>query len=365
MCIHHGKTCNHTWQGSHIELPLQNHLNTIAKILLTLPTSLRGQGSPFGLSAFAGWSIFSTLHIMAKKRTLVSFDWAAKNLLRRKADYVILEGFLTMLLHKDIKIKNIADSESNQSGDEGKYNRVDILAEENDGSLIIVEVQFTPEIDYFHRMLFGSSKVLADHFGKGMPYSKVRKVYSVNIVYFDLGSGKDYIYHGTTSFKGLHYNDELELSPKQKEEFGKLEIKDIYPEFYILKVDRFNDEVRDKLDEWIYFFKNSDIEPGFSAPGLAEANERLEYERLSPEEQRAYDRYVDMLRSNESSLYTAKLEGKAEGLAEGKAEGLAEGKAEGLAEGKLEGKVEGMAAVFSLLEKGLSLEEAKRQLGVK
>ncbi|MDR3000731.1 MAG: hypothetical protein LBU89_05650 [Fibromonadaceae bacterium] len=28
-----------------------------------------------------------------KERTLVSFDWAIKNLLRNKADYVILEGF--------------------------------------------------------------------------------------------------------------------------------------------------------------------------------------------------------------------------------------------------------------------------------
>jgi predicted transposase/invertase (TIGR01784 family) len=276
---------------------------------------------------------------MAKKRTLVSFDWAAKNLLRRKANYVVLEGFLTTLIGKKIRIKSIADSESNKEAENQKYNRVDILAEEKGGTLIIVEIQFTPEIDYFHRMLFGSSKSLVDHLDKGMPYSKIRKVYSVNIVYFDLGTGKDYIYHGTTTFKGMHYNDELGLSKKQKEEFGKLNIKDIYPEFYILKVDRFNNDVTDKIDEWIYFFKNSEIEPGFDAPGLAEANEILEYNRLSYEEQLIYDKYVDNRRSNESSLYTAELIGEARGLEKGKAEGLAKGKAEGLAEGEAKVKI--------------------------
>ena len=252
----------------------------------------------------------------------MSFDWAIKYLLKNKADYVVLEGFLTTLLGKEMKIKSLTDGESSQSGPGDKINRVDILAEENNGSLILIELQFTPELDYYHRMLFGSSKAIVNHMGKGMPYSTVKKVYSINIVYFDLGGGRDYIYHGTTTFKGLHYNDILELSPKQREEFAKLEVKDIYPEFYILKVNQFKDSVQSKLDEWMYYFKNSKVEPGFEAPGLAEANELLEYARLSVEDQRAYDWYEDKRRSADSSVYTAKLEGKAEGLAEGKAEGI-------------------------------------------
>jgi predicted transposase/invertase (TIGR01784 family) len=298
---------------------------------------------------------------MASKRTLVSFDWAAKNLLRRKANYVILEGFLTTLIGKKIKIKNITDSESNKENEKRKYNRVDILAEEKNGSLIIVELQFTPEIDYFHRMLFGSSKSLVDHLDKGMPYSKIRKVYSVNIVYFDLGAGKDYIYHGTTSFKGLHYNDDLGLSKKQKEEFGKLEVKDIYPEFYILKVDRFSNDVKDKIDEWIYFFKNDKIEPNFKAPGLAEANEKLEYSRLSYEEQLIYDKYVDRDRSDKSTLYTARLEGEdigeERGLKKGKAEGELIGEERGLKKGKAEGELIGE-------ERGLKKGKADEKISI-
>jgi predicted transposase/invertase (TIGR01784 family) len=247
---------------------------------------------------------------MAQDRTLISFDWAIKNLLRSKADYVILEGFLATLLGKEIKIKSLNDAEGDKNSEDSKYNRVDILAEEKDGTLIIIELQFTQEIDYFHRMLFGSSKALVDYLGEGMPYSKIRKVYSINIVYFDLGSGKDYIYHGTTTFKGLHYNDELELTIRQKEEFGKLEIKDIYPEFYILKINQFKNIIKNKIDEWMYYFKNSAIKSNFKAPGLNAADKKLEYSRLSLKDKRRYDKFVDARRSNDSTIYTAKKEGE-------------------------------------------------------
>ena len=39
------------------------------------------------------------------KRTLVSFDWATKKLLRHKANFDLLEGFLSELLKDDILIK--------------------------------------------------------------------------------------------------------------------------------------------------------------------------------------------------------------------------------------------------------------------
>ena len=262
------------------------------------------------------------------------------------------------MLGKEIKIKKFTKSESDKYPKDSRLDRFDILAEENGGTLIIVEVQFTPEIDYFHRMLFGSSKAIAEHIGKGMDYSKVRKVYSVNVVYFDLGAGRDYIYHGTTTFRGLHYKDELKLTEKQKAEFARLEIKDIYPEYYILKVDRFKNSVKNKIDEWMYFLKNSEIKPKFKAQGLAEAAERLEYSRLSLEDRRAYEKYVDIRRSNKSTVYTAKLEGEAIG----EARGLEKGKAIGEARGLEKGIAEGEARVLTLVAKGHSLEQIKKIL---
>ncbi|MDR2448652.1 MAG: Rpn family recombination-promoting nuclease/putative transposase, partial [Prevotellaceae bacterium] len=152
--------------------------------------------------------------------------------------------------------------------------------------------------------------------------------YSINIVYFALGKGDDYVYHGHTAFRGLHTGDKLQLTPAQREEFGMMEAGDLFPEYYILEVTHFNDVAKDTLDEWIYYLKNDKIEEGFSAQGLVQARELLDYDRLPDEEKQAYDRAVDNRRSERSSIHTAKKEGimecEASGLEKGRAEGRAE-----------------------------------------
>ena len=65
---------------------------------------------------------------MDKKRTFISFDWALKRLLRNKANFVVLEGFLTTLLGTTIKIHKLLESEGNQDRNDSKYNRVDLPA---------------------------------------------------------------------------------------------------------------------------------------------------------------------------------------------------------------------------------------------
>ena len=140
---------------------------------------------------------------MSKK--LISFDWAIKKLLRNKANFVVLEGFLSELLFDNIKIKQILESEGNQETDDDKFNRVDILTQNSKNELIIIEIQSTYEIDYFHRMAYG--KAIAENHTLGTKYSEIKKVISINIVYFNLGQGQDYIYKGRTTFTGLHQKE--------------------------------------------------------------------------------------------------------------------------------------------------------------
>ncbi|MEI7595989.1 MAG: Rpn family recombination-promoting nuclease/putative transposase [Bacteroidota bacterium] len=244
---------------------------------------------------------------MAKK--IIQFDWALKKLLRQKANYDILEGFLSVLLKQDIIIKNILDSESNKETENDKFNRVDIFAETNGSELIIIELQVDNEVDYFQRMAYGTSKAITECMSTGDKYVKVKKVYSVNIVYFDLGQGKDYVYHGTTEFKGMHQNDILTLSEKQKQAMPHHKISDIFPEYYVLKVNDFNDLAKDKLDEWIYVLKNSEVKEEFTAQGLDKVKVKLNYEGMSESEKNRYNE--DMLnKSNaKSTLWTAKVEG--------------------------------------------------------
>ncbi len=160
---------------------------------------------------------------------LVRFDFAIKYLLRNKSNFVIIEGFLSELLKREVKIQQFLESESNKVTLEDKSNRVDILAELDGKELVIIEIQNKDELDYFYRMLYSTSKLITEHIYSGEAYSKVRKIISINIIYFELGQGKDYIYHGKTKFTGIHLKDTLQLSENQKKVFKKKHVYELYP----------------------------------------------------------------------------------------------------------------------------------------
>jgi predicted transposase/invertase (TIGR01784 family) len=262
---------------------------------------------------------------MAKK--LIRFDWAMKKMLRHKANFDILEGFLSELLSEEVKIKQVLDSESNKETEDDKFNRVDILVENEKGELVIIEVQNTQEHDYFHRMLFGASKAITEHIKEGSAYANVKKVISITIAYFDLGQGKDYVYHGTNVFKGIHKGDILGLSDKQMEAYNKTKVHEIYPEYWVIKTGKFSGRVKDKLDEWVYFLKNAEIKPNFSARGLKAASEKLDEMKLPEKERAAYNSYIKHLMSISSRNHTIEIDTK-EIINKANEEGKEQGKEE-------------------------------------
>ena len=241
----------------------------------------------------------------------IRFDWAMKRLLRNKANFGVLEGFLTTLLGERIIIQKLLESESNQADEFDKYNRVDILAEDSKGELILIEVQNNNEYAYFQRMLFGTSKLVTEYINRGEGYAKVRKVYSVNIVYFSLGHGTDIVYHGKTEFRGIHNGELLELTPFQKQTFKVDAVSQLYPEYYILKVNDFNQVAKTALEEWIYYLNTGDIPDGASAPGLEEAKERLKLDRMTKDELKAYYRHLDNIVILRDNIFTERAEGRA------------------------------------------------------
>lgn len=251
------------------------------------------------------------------KENLIRFDWAMKRLLRDKSNYVVLEGFLSTLLGEDLHINRFLESESNQEDADDKFNRADMLVEDSHGKLLIIEVQNNRELDYFHRMLYGVSKTISEYINLGDDYDKVRKVYSINIVYFDLGQGKDYVYHGKTVFRGLHdANDILKLSVRQREMFVGKEAGDIFPEYYVLRVNDFDKVAKTPLDEWIQFLKTGEIDRTATAKGLPEARERLRVDSLSAPEKQAYYRDMEAQRYQRSVIKTGWYEGIAKGRQE-------------------------------------------------
>jgi predicted transposase/invertase (TIGR01784 family) len=239
---------------------------------------------------------------MKKQRQLVSFDWAIKKLLRSKSNFGILEGFLSELLAVDIKIIEILESEANPEYEKNKYNRVDLKVKDQNGEILIIEVQYNREYDYFHRLSYGSSKVIVEHMKEGQAYEGISKVISISILYFDLGAGEDYIYKGRTVFTGMHLNDELDLNQIQKTKFNYDSVSDIFPEYYLIKINQFNDVAKDSLDEWIYFLKNEEIKDDFHAKGLKEAKTTLDVMKMPPEQRSKYEAYHEDLHY-QASMY--------------------------------------------------------------
>ncbi|MBF0627132.1 MAG: Rpn family recombination-promoting nuclease/putative transposase [Magnetococcales bacterium] len=266
---------------------------------------------------------------MKRHRSLISFDWALKRLLRSKANFDVLEGLLSELLMTDVQIVELLESESNKEDPLDKYNRVDMKIRNTQGEIILIELQYEREYDYLQRMIYGVAKTITEHMREGDPYAKIQKVISISILYFDLGAGSDYVYHGTTSFKGLHTQEELLLNEGQKKMFNRQTIQDIFPELYLIKVSRFNDVARDPLDEWIYFLKNAEIRENFTARGLKKAKEVLDILRLSEEERNAYERYQEDLHFQASMVESTWVAGKIEGEIIGEQRGIQIGEQRG------------------------------------
>jgi predicted transposase/invertase (TIGR01784 family) len=250
----------------------------------------------------------------------VRFDWAVKRMLRDKANFGVLEGLITVLLGEPVHIVEILESEGNQLTEDDKFNRVDVKARNDRDEIFIVEVQLTRQLYYLERILYGVAKTLTEHIRLGRLYNEVKKVYSISIVYFDLGQGSDYLYHGQSTFVGVHSKDTLKISTKENDVIRMRTPEEIFPEYYIIRVNEFNDVATTPLEEWLDYLKNGHIKDDTTAPGLSEAKEKLQYMTMNQADRYAYERHLDAIMVQEDVLTTAKIEGRAEGRAEGERE---------------------------------------------
>ena len=253
-------------------------------------------------------------------KKLIRFDWAIKSLLRDKANFDVLEGFLGALLNDDsLQILELLGEEGQQDEEDEKFNRVDILVKDGKNRRIIIEVQTTRESDYLERLLFGTSKSIIENIGLGKTYKNIHKVISVSILFFNLGRGEDYLYHGKTNFVGM--NDGKPLIIKRKEEkvingqqVAQFKDKNIFPEYYLIRVEKYKNIVKKKIDEWIYMIKNNEVKEGSTAKNIDKAAEKLAYLNMGEQERKRYERYLINLHREKDILDTAKEEGEQIGL---------------------------------------------------
>jgi predicted transposase/invertase (TIGR01784 family) len=248
---------------------------------------------------------------MTTQTKLIRFDWALKNILRDKANFDILEGFLSAILRQDVSVIKILESESNVSDIDLKLNRVDILIQDQKQRYVIIEVQNCHITAYLERILFGTSKVIVDNVKSGEDYREISKVVSISILYFNLGLGDDYVFYGNTEFRGLHDNQPLIFRRRRQDKtLEKFKSQDIFPEYYLINVERFADVMKTDLDEWIYLFKHAALPPNYQAKNLDKVGEKLNVLKMSPEERYNYDLYLMALVNEQDAIDTAHKKGQ-------------------------------------------------------
>ena len=312
---------------------------------------------------------------MYKDNDFIRFDWAAKNILRDKADFEVFEGLMTVLIGEPVKIIELLESESNQTKKKGKHNQVDIKAKNSKDEIILVEIQLEPGSAYMQRILFGVSKAISEHIVLGQDYSNVKKVYSINILYYNFGEGEDYLYHGFNQFVGVHTGDTLMIGEKRKKEIkgDAIAHRDVFPEYYILRVTKFDKKtIETPLDEWMRYLKEGYIDPNTTAPGLQKAREKLRVLSMTDQERWEYEQFLsdkwyerDVIDYAETQAWNKAWDkgydvGEADGMANGMAKGIAKGMSEGIAKGKNEAIHE---MIKKMIAEGLDEETISRITG--
>lgn len=250
------------------------------------------------------------------KNHYIWFDWAVKHMLRNKANFSILEGFISVMIGKKMQVIEILESEGNQSASTTKFNRVDIKAKNDKGEIVIIEVQNIREMDFLERILFGVANAVTEQVDLGDRYSKIHKVYSISIVYFDFGVGEDYVYHGQTKLRGINKHDELIINTKEKEAIESKSADEVFPEYFIVRVEKFNPQKTSPsdLEQWMNYLKTGTISQECTAPGLAKARENLLFDKMTPREQKEYRQHIDEVRNQQDAIDDSRAEGVAQGI---------------------------------------------------
>jgi predicted transposase/invertase (TIGR01784 family) len=128
----------------------------------------------------------------------------------------------------------------------------------------------------------------------------------------------DFIYYGATELVGWHSKKPLVLhgAIAKGAKAPVVTAREVFPEYYLIYVEKFQDMINEAIDEWVYFFKHGKIRDDFKSPGIQLAARKLDYLALDEAGRRAYENYLAYLGQELSIINTAKEEGKNEGKLE-------------------------------------------------
>ena len=299
-----------------------------------------------------------------KQGMLISFDYAIKFLLKNKADFYVVEDFISSLLelvgYPKVKILTVKDPENQKSLSTTKITIPDLLVEDETGKHYLIEIEKSFFSDAGYKAHYNTSYATVHHFiDKGGDFSKIEKVLHISILYEAYGNVNDYLYHGKTEPRGINTHQKLMI---QKNIGGRKHntLEDL-PEYFYVFPENFHESFKSKFDEWVHMLKTGEIrsEAFDKYRDLKKVEKRLDYLNLNDSEKREFDKLQANRAKESCKLKDAKEKGREEGLEKGREEGLEKGREEGLEKGLEKGREEGLEKG---LEKGREEGEKKKAL---
>jgi len=254
---------------------------------------------------------------MNNNKSLVSFDYAIKYLLKDKGDYSIVEGFISALLktkgYKDVKIVALLETESNKEDSKSKRSLADLIVEDEDHHKYIIEIERNVKDSFIHKSLFNTSRLIVDNLAQREDYTQIIKIFHISLLYFPIGNGNGAIYHGKTIIHEIETNDKLAVHIKNQETSEEFDATDILSEYFYISVPLFNDRFEKEIDDWLHVMKYDEVPQNYHSPYMKQVAEKLSILKMTPEERSNYSYYQKKLYNDRDELQAAEARGEARG----------------------------------------------------
>ena len=202
---------------------------------------------------------------------------------------------------------------------------VDVKAQLNDGSRVIIEMQVLSHEGFEQRILYNAAKNYSTQLQQGQAYTLLNPVIALTLTDFVLFPGQPMMncFKLLEKERFIEYNDDIELVFIELPKFAKTEA-----------------ELVTAQDKWLFFIKNAgrlDNIPNNLAQDREKAFSIANQANLSPEELEIQHRKWDFIMVQKSAIETAIKQGLKQGIEQGLQEGLQVGLKQGLQEGLTKG----------------------------
>ena len=229
----------------------------------------------------------------SKKKSLISF-------LNAVIDLPENEQIIDVEIVNPYQLGKLSDGESTI---------VDVKAKDEKGNVFIVEMQIA-EFDFFHkRILYYTSQGYVSQIDKGVRYDKLKPVYFIGILEFEIGQNPNY------------FSRHKVLDVETKEQI----IQDV--EFNFIELPKFNktiDQLESSIDQWTFFIKNAEdltlIPASVTDEGLKEAYTEADQHNWTKLELEDYMRASIKERDAIGRIEFAERKGERKGEIKGKIE---------------------------------------------